>query len=81
MPQVASINAHGTPGRTPFDRPAPVHAEYKARILAEYDTLDKQGKGALLRREGLHSSLITNWREQRARGAKAALATSAGRAL
>ena len=28
-------------------------AAYKARILSEYDSLDKAGKGALLRREGL----------------------------
>ncbi|MEV4544708.1 hypothetical protein [Micromonospora echinaurantiaca] len=28
-------------------------AVYKVRILAEYETLDKPGKGALLRREGL----------------------------
>ncbi|MFD7164756.1 transposase [Streptomyces violascens] len=54
-------------------------AEYKARIPAEYETLDRQGKGALLRREGLHSSLLTNWREQRDRGAKTALAAPAGR--
>ncbi|MGQ0825985.1 MAG: hypothetical protein ACT4OX_13325, partial [Actinomycetota bacterium] len=44
-------------------------AKYKARVLAEYETLDKAGKGALLRREGLYSSLITAWRAQRDRGA------------
>ncbi|WP_203736294.1 hypothetical protein [Catellatospora chokoriensis] len=33
-------------------------AFYKARILAEDETLDKAGKGALLRREGLYTSLI-----------------------
>lgn len=54
-------------------------AKYKARVLAEYETLDKAGKGALLRREGLYSSLITAWREQRDRGALAALAKPAGR--
>jgi len=46
-------------------------AKYKARILGEYETLDKAAKGALLRREGLYSSLITAWREQRDRGALA----------
>jgi transposase-like protein len=51
-------------------------AKYKADILAEYDTLSKADKGALLRREGLYSSLITEWRKQRARGA---LAAPAGR--
>ena len=54
-------------------------AKYKARVLGEYETLDKAGKGALLRREGLYSSLITAWREQRDRGALAALAKPAGR--
>ncbi|MET8413312.1 transposase [Streptomyces sp. NPDC005195] len=79
---MASTNDHGTPDPQVEPRstgPRRYTAEYKARILAEYDTLDKQGKGALLRREGLYSSLITNWREQRDRGAKAALAASAGR--
>jgi transposase-like protein len=54
-------------------------ASYKARILAEYEELDKAGKGALLRREGLYSSLISAWRDQRDKGAMAALATPAGR--
>ncbi|MFJ8142642.1 hypothetical protein [Streptomyces sp. NPDC096013] len=40
-------------------------AAYKQKILAEYDTLDKQGKGALLRREGLYSSLISAWKSWR----------------
>ena len=54
-------------------------AAYKARILAEYDTLDKAGKGALLRREGLYPSLVSEWRRQRDRGAEEALARPAGR--
>lgn len=54
-------------------------AKYKARILDEYETLDKLAKGALLRREGLYSSLITEWRGQRDRGALEALARPAGR--
>jgi transposase len=54
-------------------------AGYKARVLAEYEGLDKAGKGALLRREGLYSSLISAWREQRDRGALEALAKPAGR--
>lgn len=29
---------------------------YKLRVLREYEELDKAGKGALLRREGLYSS-------------------------
>ncbi len=65
------------PERTQGPRRFP--AEYKARILTEYATLDKAGKGALLRREGLYSSLLGEWRKQADRGAKAALAESPGR--
>lgn len=54
-------------------------AGYKARILAEYEGLGKAGKGALLRREGLYSSLISEWRKQRDKGALEALAKPAGR--
>lgn len=55
-------------------------AKYKARILTEYEVLDKAAKGALLRREGLYSSLIAEWRRQRDRGALEAFAKPAGRA-
>ena len=43
--------------------------EYKYRILDEYDGLPKGGadRGALLRREGLYSSHISEWRSQRDR--------------
>jgi transposase-like protein len=54
-------------------------AAYKARVLDEYESLDKAGKGALLRREGLYTSLISAWRIQRDQGARAALAKPAGR--
>src|SRR5215218_11058840 len=54
-------------------RPRSYSARYKAEILAEYEQLDKAGKGALLRREGLYTSLISEWRKQRDRGALAAL--------
>jgi transposase len=54
-------------------------AAYKARVLTEYEALDKAGKGALLRREGLYTSLISAWRLQRDQGSLAALAKPAGR--
>ena len=54
-------------------------ARYKAQILEEYEGLDKASKGALLRREGLYTSLISEWRKQRDRGALQALAKPAGR--
>jgi transposase-like protein len=47
--------------------------------LEDYDSLDKAGKGALLRREGLYTSLISAWRQQRDQGARSALAKPAGR--
>ena len=55
-------------------------AEYKLRILREADACGKPGEiGALLRREGLYSSLLTEWRRQRERGSLAALDRPRGR--
>lgn len=43
--------------------------EYKLAILAEYDGASETGeRGAILRREGLYSSLITDWRRQHRQG-------------
>ena len=45
-------------------------AAYRLRILKAADACKKPGEvGALLRREGLYSSLLTNWRRQREAGA------------
>ena len=60
-------------------RPRSYSARYKAEILAEYETLDREGKGALLRREGLYTSLLSEWRKQRDKGALAALQQGRGR--
>ena len=44
-------------------------AEYKLRILGELDECAGKGEvGEILRREGLYSSLISKWREQREQG-------------
>src|SRR3970040_1612737 len=44
-------------------------AEYKLRILREAEALSGRGEiGALLRREGLDSSNMTQWGKQRERG-------------
>ncbi len=48
-------------------------AEYKAGILAEYDAADRGGRGAILRREGLYSSHIIEWRKVAQAGAAAGL--------
>jgi transposase len=67
------------------ERPRPPRsypAAYKLRILEEYEQLDKAGKagkGALLRREGLYTSLISEWRRQRDKGALAGLQQRRGR--
>lgn len=54
-------------------------AKYKLQVLAEYEQLDREGKGALLRREDLYTSLISEWRKQRDRGALEALSQPRGR--
>jgi len=49
-------------------------AEYKLRILREVDASKGTGEvGALLRREGLYSSLVSKWWEQRERGSLSGL--------
>jgi transposase-like protein len=49
-------------------------AEYKVRILREADACAEPGAiGALLRREGLYASHLTEWRRQREQGAVAGL--------
>jgi len=51
-------------------------ADYKLRIVAEYDACAGDGdKGALLRREGLYSSHIVEWRRARDHAAASGLAT------
>ncbi|MDP9403502.1 MAG: transposase [Actinomycetota bacterium] len=54
-------------------------AEYKERILAEYDDLPAGSteRGALLRREGLYTSHIAEWRKARDAGAREGLAAKA----
>jgi transposase len=54
-------------------------AKYKLEILAEYDAAPEGEKGALLRREGLYSSHIVQWRKARDAGALAGLAAPRGR--
>jgi transposase len=54
-------------------------AEYKAEVLAEYDSWPKgsEERGAILRREGLYSSHIAEWRKQADAGAREGLARKA----
>ncbi len=55
-------------------------AEYKLKVLGEADRCSKPGEiGALLRREGLYSSLLSTWRKQHDEGALHALSRRRGR--
>jgi transposase-like protein len=66
-------------GRVPMNAPDPevvpqakrrqFSAAYKRQIVAEADACSKPGEiGALLRREGLYSSHLSNWRRQMVAG-------------
>jgi len=54
-------------------------AEYKLKVLAEYDAAEPGVKGALLRREGLYSSHLVEWRRARDAGALSDAVTGAAR--
>ena len=67
-PVVATAEFTETPKRRSFT------AKYKLRILDECDrAADTGGVSSILRREGLYSSALTDWRRQRAAGALGAL--------
>ncbi len=67
-PLAAPPELSSRPGRRTFT------VEDKLRILAETDQASQSGGvGAILRREGLYSSTLTDWRHQRAAGAYGAL--------
>jgi transposase len=58
----------GSPRRQPATRRI-FSADYKLAVMAEYDRASEPGeKGAILRREGLYSSLLTDWRRQHRQG-------------
>jgi len=85
-PATAAVAATGAPATgngKPVPDPAvpekPVRrrftAEYKLRILREADHRTQPGQlGVLLRREGLYSSHLITWRQQRDEGTLAGLA-------
>jgi transposase-like protein len=55
------------------------NAKYKLEVLAAYEAAEPGEKGAILRREGLYSSHIVEWRRARDAGALAALGQPRGR--
>jgi len=79
--------AKGQDGRVPPDPEVPERpkrrrftAEYKLAILKEADAATEPGEiGALLRREGLYSSHLVDWRRQRDAGVLQALGKKRGR--
>ena len=87
---VADFPLHGRPPAAVAGHPDPEVVErpvrrtftvdYKLRILAEADACaETRQVGALLRREGLYSSHLAHWRQQRDSGGRHALAQPRGR--
>ncbi len=59
----AEVEVMAKPSRRRFT------AEYKLKVLRQADACSGRGEvGALLRREGLYSSNLTQWRKQREKG-------------
>lgn len=54
-------------------------AAYKLKVLAEYEAAEPCRRGEVLRREGLSSSHLVEWRRVRDAGALAGLAATRGR--
>jgi transposase len=72
--QVAKSDDGRVGSRTDRPRRRSFSAEYKRRILAEYEAASEPGaRGTLLRREGLYQSHIVDWRRAREAGELAAL--------
>lgn len=74
------VHAGGVPDPEVPERPKrrTFTAEYKLRILEETDKAPAGEIGAILRREGLYSSTLTNWREQRRKGTLATFSSRRG---
>ena len=64
----AMPDEHDQPDPAARPRRRTFTAEYKLAMVAEYDAADAEGRGALLRREGLYTSHISEWRRARDRG-------------
>src|SRR5258706_94950 len=75
MTEVDRVRVTGDPGRVADERPDPevperarrrrFTAQYKLDVVAEYDAAAPGEKGAVLRREGLYSSHVIEWRRAR----------------
>ena len=73
-PTTTSSEVPPQPGVVQLPQRRRFSAEYRMRILQEADACTKRGElGALLRREGLYSSHLVDWRRQRDEGVLRAL--------
>jgi transposase-like protein len=72
-PTVVSAPLAASPELADRPRRRTFTASDKLRILRQVDEAEPGGIGAILRREGLYSSLLTDWRRQRDAGAYEAL--------
>lgn len=74
--------AAGSSGPRSADGPSPrpsrrsFSAEYKLKVVAEYENAPSGEKGAILRREGLYSSHVIEWTRARDAGALSGVADS-----
>jgi transposase len=80
-PMDGQVHADAMPDPEVPERPVRrrFSAQYKLDILAQIDDAEPGGIGAILRREGLYSSHLVDWRRARDRGALEALARPSGR--
>src|SRR5450759_1400567 len=73
-PTIVAAPASASPDLSDRPRRRTLTARDKLRILAETDRVTEAGGiGVILRREGLYSSALTDWRGQRDAGAYGAL--------
>ena len=82
MASTATPDSAGQSDPAPRPKRRTFPAEYKLRIVTEYDAAPTGEKGAILRRERLYHSHIIEWRAARDSGAMATLVdkrTSAAR--
>jgi hypothetical protein len=71
MDKVTTTSKHAS---SEVNVPRRFSAAYKLAIPAQIEAATENGQvGQILRREGLYSSLISEWRKQRERGAFEAL--------
>ncbi len=73
LADAARIDDGGVSPRADRPKRRTFTAEYKAQVLAEYDAAERSERGAILRREGLYSSHIAEWRKAAEAGATSAL--------